>query len=184
MTSARTVHSCATVIWGSHHDLTDPHRSRSPIRWWRSSSISPRVTRIWEPHVTRLLRCNIWHVRGSHRDLLVDTGLGVAPLRSAFPELFDREPIVVATHAHHDHVGGLHEFHERRGHRLGVGTGRRTTRGVAPGTDLSPDEFRHLVEVGYEVPEIFVDAVPDARYDVQSYQAVAAPLTDWWMPGT
>lgn len=147
-------------------------------RWWRSSSISPRLTRIWEPHVTRLLRCNIWHVRGSHRDLLVDTGLGVAPLRSAFPDLFEREPIVVATHAHHDHVGGLHEFHERRGHRLESALVAEPPEGSLLAADLSSDEHRHLLEVGYEVPELFVDAVPDAHYDVRNYQAVAAPLTD------
>lgn len=147
-------------------------------RWWHRASVSPHVTRIREPHVTRLLRCNIWHVRGSRRDLLVDTGLGVAPLRSAFPDLFAREPIVIATHAHHDHVGGLHEFRERQGHRLEAALVAEPPEGSLLAADLSADEHRHLLEVGYEVPDVFVDAVPDAGYDVKGYLAAAAPLTD------
>jgi hypothetical protein len=47
-------------------------------RWFDFERISDDITRIWEPHAIRLMRCNIWHIRGRDRDLLVDTGFGVA----------------------------------------------------------------------------------------------------------
>ena len=82
-------------------------------RWFERCAIGGGVTRLWEPHVTPLLRCNIWHVRGRERDLLVDTGLGVASLVEAARDLFEKPLAAVATHAHMDHTGGIHEFAER-----------------------------------------------------------------------
>ncbi|MES4908816.1 MULTISPECIES: MBL fold metallo-hydrolase [unclassified Streptomyces] len=31
--------------------------------------------------------------------------------------MFERDPLVVLTHAHLDHVGGAHEFSERAAHK-------------------------------------------------------------------
>ena len=53
------------------------------------------VTLLWEPHVDPLIRCNIWHVRGRDRDLLVDTGLGIASLHDAAKHLFET-PVTAA----------------------------------------------------------------------------------------
>lgn len=145
--------------------------------WWRAEQISSRVTRIWEPHVTPLLRCNIWHVRGHRRDLLVDSGLGVTSLRSAFPSLFEREPVVVATHSHHDHVGGLHEFRDRRGHALEAELVSDPPIGGLLAADLPADECRHLIDVGYEIPPVFLDALPTEGYDVNEYRVEPAPFT-------
>jgi glyoxylase-like metal-dependent hydrolase (beta-lactamase superfamily II) len=65
-----------------------------------------------------LLRCNIWHVRGSDHDLLVDTGLGAKSLATEIQDLIDKPLLAVATHVHYDHVGSLHEFEHRIMHRL------------------------------------------------------------------
>jgi len=54
-------------------------------RWFESEHLADGVTRIWEPHVIRVMQCNIWHVRGRTRDLLIDTGLGISSLREADP---------------------------------------------------------------------------------------------------
>jgi hypothetical protein len=43
-------------------------------RWFDYERLSDGITRIWEPHVIRVMQCNIWHVRGHDRDLLIDTG--------------------------------------------------------------------------------------------------------------
>lgn len=50
------------------------------------------ILRIWEPHVSRLLRANIFLVRGRDRDLLVDAGMGVASLRAFLAP--DRKSVV------------------------------------------------------------------------------------------
>ena len=86
--------------------------------WYRSKRLDDDLTLIWEPHVDPLLRCNIWHVRGRDKDLLIDTGLGLAPLRPAIAELIDKPLAAVATHIHLDHVGAMHEFDERLIHEL------------------------------------------------------------------
>lgn len=86
-------------------------------RWFETRSApDARITRIWEPHVHRLLRANFWHVRGSERDLVIDGGLGVHGAREALPWMFAREPLLVLTHAHCDHTGAAPEFAQRTIH--------------------------------------------------------------------
>jgi glyoxylase-like metal-dependent hydrolase (beta-lactamase superfamily II) len=51
-------------------------------RWFVRDRVDDTVTLVSEPHVHRLLRCNVWHVRGRDRDLVVDTALGLAPHRA------------------------------------------------------------------------------------------------------
>ena len=87
-------------------------------RWFSRSTLGAGITWLTEPHAHRLLRCNIWHVRGRDRDLLVDTGLGLASLRNEIADLLDHALVAVATHVHYDHAGSLHEFEDRRIHRL------------------------------------------------------------------
>ena len=43
-------------------------------RWFERRTVSPGLTLLTEPHVDPFLRCNIWHVRGRDRDLVIDTG--------------------------------------------------------------------------------------------------------------
>jgi glyoxylase-like metal-dependent hydrolase (beta-lactamase superfamily II) len=87
-------------------------------RWFQRRTLSEGITLLWEPHVHPLLRCNIWHVRGRDRDLLIDTGLGISSLAAEIADLVDRPLLAVATHIHYDHVGSLHEFAERAMHPL------------------------------------------------------------------
>lgn len=84
-----------------------------PVRegaWFTSKPVAPQVLRIWEPAVEPLLQANIWHITGARRDLIVDAGLGIGSLRTEFPLMFTRNPLLVLTHAHLDHAGGAHEF--------------------------------------------------------------------------
>src|SRR5215510_7040264 len=82
-------------------------------RWFDYERLSDGITRIWEPHVIRVMQCNIWHVRGRDRDLIIDTGMGIASLHDEAQHLFDKALTAVATHTHLDHVGSLHEFPDR-----------------------------------------------------------------------
>ncbi len=55
----------------------------SPTAGLKQERMSDDITLLWEPHVIPLMRCNIWHVRGRDRDLMVDTGMGIASLTEA-----------------------------------------------------------------------------------------------------
>ena len=81
-------------------------------RWFERTRVDDRITLLWEPHVVPLMRCNIWHVAGRDRNLIVDTGMGVASLVDALGELADKAITAVATHGHDDHIGSHHEFDE------------------------------------------------------------------------
>src|SRR5918995_433527 len=85
--------------------------------WFVRERVDDAITLVTEPHVHLLLRCNVWQVRGRDRDLVVDTALGLAPLRQLVERELDGPLVAVATHSHGDHVGGLHEFDERAIHR-------------------------------------------------------------------
>lgn len=79
--------------------------------------LSDRVSLIQETGVASLLRCNIWHVRGRDCDLVIDTGMGLGPLKDWVRQVSDRPLKAICTHCHFDHMGSLHEFDCRLGHR-------------------------------------------------------------------
>jgi predicted signal transduction protein with EAL and GGDEF domain len=54
--------------------------------WYDTRKLTNELTLIYEPHVHPFLRCNIWHLRGRDKDLLVDTGLGVSSLKNAIDD--------------------------------------------------------------------------------------------------
>ena len=94
-----------------------------PQDWYRIRPLSDGVTWIDEPHILEFYRCNLWHVRGRDRDMLVDSGMGVVSLRQWVPLLSERPLDAVASHTHFDHIGAHHEFpcrlcHEAEAHFL------------------------------------------------------------------
>lgn len=90
--------------------MTPDRRLPTAPEWFERRRIDDTLTLIREPHTTAIVAANVWHVRGTDRDLFIDCGLGVASLRTAFPDLFERDPILVLTHGHPDHAGSAHEF--------------------------------------------------------------------------
>lgn len=137
--------------------------------WFTSTPVEPRVTRIEEPHVHEFLRANIWHVRGSDRDLVVDAGLGVGSLRTECPELFVHDPILVITHAHLDHMGSAHEFADRAAHP------------AEPVDDPVGDSLDGAVlanQLGFthELPKTLITACP-AGFTPADYRLQPAPAT-------
>jgi glyoxylase-like metal-dependent hydrolase (beta-lactamase superfamily II) len=84
--------------------------------WYAKRQLADAVTIIWEQHVSPDLRCNIWHIQGRDRDLLIDSGLGVVSLRDKVAELTERPVLALASHTHFDHVGCHHEFKHRLCH--------------------------------------------------------------------
>jgi glyoxylase-like metal-dependent hydrolase (beta-lactamase superfamily II) len=133
--------------------------------WFERREVGDGVSLFWEPHVHPFFRCNIWLVRGAVRDLLIDSGMGLRGLRPALGLECSRPVIAVATHAHVDHIGSLHEFEDRRGHRA-----------EASAYDHMPDDvtvadmFRGIAEP--------VTALPHETWTAESYRLTAAPLTE------
>jgi glyoxylase-like metal-dependent hydrolase (beta-lactamase superfamily II) len=83
--------------------------------WFCVREVVPGVWLLGEPqHVYT------WLVSGSERAVLLDTGMGIAPIRPV-AEAATRLPLsVVNTHYHFDHVGGNHEFDEIAIHEIGA----------------------------------------------------------------
>lgn len=88
----------------------------SADQWYRTRTVGDGVTWIDEPFIQEFYRCNIWHVRGRDRDMLVDSGMGVVSLREQIPLVTEKPCAAIASHTHFDHIGCHHEFEDRRVH--------------------------------------------------------------------
>ncbi len=86
--------------------------------WYEAIPFAGGVTLIHEPWMTQFFRCNMWHVRGRDRDLMIDTGLGAFGLRDHVPLLRGRPVVCLSSHTHFDHIGATHEFEERLVHPI------------------------------------------------------------------
>lgn len=147
-------------------------------RWFEFKTVDDGITLIWEPHVDPLIRCNIWHVKGRDRDLVIDTGMGMANLCEAAAEIFDKAITAVATHYHFDHTGSMHEFSDRVIHASEAHWLERDDNWGA----LFADEFdagtvADFRAAGYEMPEVLFEALPHEGYDPHAYAVLPAPAT-------
>ena len=131
---------------------------------FRLDRLGDGITRIQERGVQPWLRCNIWHVRGRDRDLVIDTGMGLSPLKAEIMRQTDRPLIAVLTHAHFDHCGGLHEFDERLGH-------------PAEGPVMTAPDWRNTLYGGGWAAAELVRPGAYPGFCPESYRVRAAPLT-------
>ncbi len=131
--------------------------------WYETRTIEDGVTYISEPFIKEFYRCNIWHVRGRDRDMLVDSGMGVVSLRQQIPLVSEKKCIAVASHTHFDHIGCHHEFSERLVHRNEA--------------DIlaAPDRVSTLADP-YVEDNIFTRLPPES-YVSTEYAVKAAPAT-------
>jgi glyoxylase-like metal-dependent hydrolase (beta-lactamase superfamily II) len=134
-----------------------------PEDWYRIRKVGDDVTSISEPHIEEFYRCNMWHVRGRDRDMLVDSGMGVVSLREWVPLVTGRPLTAVASHTHFDHIGCHHEFEDRCVHaaeaHLLEGPGRAAT-----------------LADPYVTDDIFT-LLPPAPYVSATYAVKSAPAT-------
>ena len=134
-----------------------------PEDWYTVRRLSDDVTYIGEPHIEEFYRCNIWHVRGRDRDMLVDSGMGVVSLREYVPLVTERPCVAVASHTHFDHIGCHHEFDDRIVHEAEA--------------DLlaAPTRANTLAEP-YVTDAIFT-RLPPQPYSSVEYAVTSAPAT-------
>jgi glyoxylase-like metal-dependent hydrolase (beta-lactamase superfamily II) len=125
-----------------------------------------------------MLTSNVWHVPGADVDLIVDTANGIGPLLPHVEPLTRGKPVIAfATHGHFDHVGGLHEFGDRRVH----GADAHMTRSPWP-MRLRREDFPEGMEDEYAyydvpVPEVAVRAIPSEGFDVAGWVTPGAEPT-------
>jgi glyoxylase-like metal-dependent hydrolase (beta-lactamase superfamily II) len=133
------------------------------MAWFRTRELEPGVFVTLEPSVDPMFRASIVTILGRERDLQLDFGCGVLPLRPELP-LSGKPVVAVASHAHVDHIGGFHEFSERLGHATEAA-------GFAgePGFETFADEFRAWPEV--------VSEPPRPGWSVLEWRLPPAPLT-------
>ena len=135
----------------------------TPDTWYETTSLEDGVTHIHEPFIKAFFRCNIWHVRGRDRDLMVDSGMGVVSLVEEVSLVAERPCLAVASHTHFDHIGSHHEFAERLCH---------------------PDEAALMARPGrsdtladpYVADTIFTRR-PPAPFSSEDYEVTPAPAT-------
>ncbi|MEQ2191779.1 Metallo-beta-lactamase domain-containing protein 2 [Xenoophorus captivus] len=92
----------------------------SAADWYAHKSLGDGLFWIQERFYQSENRANIWLLRGTHQDVVIDTGLGLRSLPDYIDAngLLGKDPqrknplLAVATHAHFDHSGGLHQFQQ------------------------------------------------------------------------
>lgn len=134
--------------------------------WYETIPFADGITLIHEPWMPFFFRCNMWHIRGRDRDLLVDTGLGAFPLRRNVPLLNERPILCVSSHTHFDHIGMTSEFDERLVHPLEADVQ------ADPQNDATL--FSYYADGGRDA-ELFVEQ-PEG-WDAASYRIAPAPAT-------
>jgi glyoxylase-like metal-dependent hydrolase (beta-lactamase superfamily II) len=131
--------------------------------WYQTAPAGDGLTHIWEPHVKEFYRCNIWHLRGRDRDLLIDSGMGVVSLRDRVALVAERPLLAVASHSHFDHIGSHHEFAERAVH--------------AAEADIMANPGRAESLADIYVTDAMFTALPPGGYNSEAYEVTPAPAT-------
>jgi glyoxylase-like metal-dependent hydrolase (beta-lactamase superfamily II) len=132
--------------------------------WYETLRVGDDVTYIGEPYIKEFYRCNVWHVRGRGKDLLLDSGMGVVSLRAAVPLVTEKPCIAVASHTHFDHIGCHYEFAERCVHRDEAEIMAAPTRAATLADPYVTDEiFTKLPPAPYASAEYAVKSAPATR---------------------
>jgi glyoxylase-like metal-dependent hydrolase (beta-lactamase superfamily II) len=152
--------------------------------WFEVTEVGADVFRITEPYVHHYVRSNAWLIRGATTHLLVDQGLGIGRLSQELAGKLDRPVVAVATHSHFDHFGGLGEFADRAAHPddgdVIEQAGDYVTLQAASYPAALLAEFE---AAGEPVPELLIDALPYAGFDLASFRTPAAAITRWLADG-
>jgi glyoxylase-like metal-dependent hydrolase (beta-lactamase superfamily II) len=78
--------------------------------WFEVRELEPGIFALDEPHHVERVKSHL--IVGRERAILLDTGMGVANIRTEVERLTDLPVTVVNSHAHWDHIGGNALFDE------------------------------------------------------------------------
>ena len=153
-----------------------PNMLRLANKWYERKKINHDLTLIYEPHVHPFLRCNIWHLRGRDRDLLIDTGLGASSLKDDIADLIDKPLTALATHIHYDHVGCLHEFDDRLMHKAEAPRMPDYNEFCWLKIEDFPEDYRSALS-SETFPHYLLNAVPSTEFDPDAFQVTSTTIT-------
>ena len=149
--------------------------------WYGLEAVDDRTWCISEPHVHPIFSANIFLVLGRDADLLIDSGMGIAPLRPVVDGIRPEplKPLILfTTHAHVDHIGAAHEFEKRLAHPLEAAEMASPTAYSLVSADVPPAMRELFLEAGYPpLWPMLIDALPRAGYDPAEYVLRPAPPT-------
>lgn len=147
-------------------------------RWFTVEDMGEGITLITEPYVHPLLASNVWHIRGSERDLVIDTANGFGDLSLVVASLSDARPVIaVVTHGHFDHVGGLSGFDDRRCHPADADETRSPYPMRVRRADFPKGADEMFSMYGIAPPESIVRAIPVDGFDVAGWVSPGAEPT-------
>ncbi len=86
--------------------------------WYAIKPLDSKVVWIREIHVDPYVAGDIWLLRGSRRDLVVDNGMGIVPPLPVIEALATKPVVAIALNCYFDHAGGWYNFAERLCHPL------------------------------------------------------------------
>ena len=133
---------------------------------YKTFKLSDDISLIQETGVANFMRCNIWHVKGRDFDLVIDTGMGLDPLKEWVMRETDRPIKAIVTHCHFDHSGCLHEFETRLGHQ-------------AEAEILAKPTNERMVYEGAWTRIGIVDPKKHPDFSPQTFHVKPAPLTGY-----
>jgi glyoxylase-like metal-dependent hydrolase (beta-lactamase superfamily II) len=161
MLSSTGVASVATPVFFVWRKV--PMKIVSRDQWFEVQTLSDGIRLIHEPYIRPFYRCNLWHVQGRDKDLLLDSGSGLVSLREQLPWLTEKPLVAVASHCHFDHIAGHHEFAERLVHR-------------AEADILAAPDGENDLSRAFVGDDMF-EAHPDCPLCYAEYRVKAAPAT-------
>lgn len=149
--------------------------------WYAHEKLNARIWLITEPRVHPIWSANIHLVLGQDADLVIDTGMGIAPLKPVIDALrldAEKPVICLSTHAHIDHIGAVHEFDTRLVHPLEEDDMASPGHYSLRSSTISDAARALFASVGYaELWPLLIDAIPHAGYAVDSYVLRGAAST-------
>ena len=129
--------------------------------WFEITPFPDRIFRISEPALGPLHGSHSWLVQGDHNALLIDTGVGITPLAPVIKSLTRLPVICLLSHTHYDHIGGAHEFANRRMHPAEIEIIANPTPELTFwGGWLKADSFTHFPSPDYDFANYAIKPAP------------------------
>ena len=138
--------------------------------WFLREQMDPTITKFWEPYVKRLSRSNTFFIKGRDKDLLFDSGMGVASLRAALGPMIDKPVIMFLSHTHNDHTGSAHEFpDEVLIHQAEAHMASNPPPASLRYPEVTSERGAWLKAQGFDMQGWRIEAIPSAGYDPNTW---------------